>query len=161
MPLMFSSAPRVRLKLLAKAQQAGTWLATSARSSKNPSESRWLAGAYTLVRANSKSEAVEVKKIVSVCCRLTNEVMLSVLGFHAVSKPPRAPFASTQEKSESWGKERASFCRVSAAQLRFLDTSNIKAHRDKGVPDGFALIRISKTSNIPRDDQEGNRVSIH
>jgi hypothetical protein len=56
-----------------------------------------------LVTTNSRLEAVEEKNVVRVRWRLMNEVRERALAFQAVSKPPRDPFASTQEKSEREG----------------------------------------------------------
>lgn len=67
---------------------------------------------------------------------------------------------NTREIGELGGRKERAFAGL--VRLSFVSWIQATSRRaGKGVPDGFALIRISKTSNIPRDEQEGNRVSIH
>jgi hypothetical protein len=53
------------------------------------------------------------------------------------------------------------FHRIREAKFGFLDASNIKASGGEHIPNGFAFVRITESTHVPRNDLVGNSVSVH
>jgi len=83
----------MRLKSPTKIHGPEMWGCSSSRSSRKSRESRWLEGAYTLVKVRWWSEAVEERVVVKVWRLEMNPSREKAFEFQAVSMPPLVPAA--------------------------------------------------------------------